>query len=36
LQTEAYDKMTTDILGAKERLARLLASKDKKATVSGS
>lgn len=30
---EAYDKMTIDMLGAKERLGKLLASKDKKATL---
>lgn len=27
---EAYDKMTGDLIGAKDRLARILASKDKK------
>ncbi|KAH9318506.1 hypothetical protein KI387_020275, partial [Taxus chinensis] len=28
---EAYDKMAEDLIGAKDRLARILASKDKKA-----
>ncbi|KAH7434285.1 hypothetical protein KP509_06G009400 [Ceratopteris richardii] len=30
---EAYDKLTKDMLGARERLTRLLSSKDKKATL---
>ena len=30
---EAYDKLAVDLVGAKERLARILSSKDKRATV---
>jgi hypothetical protein len=30
---EAYDRMAVDIIGAKDRLAKILASKDKKATL---
>ena len=30
---EAYDKLAVDLVGAKERLARILSAKDKRATV---
>jgi hypothetical protein len=35
LSAEAYDKLTSDMISAKDRLTRLLTAKDKKATVSG-
>eukprot|EP01018_Ginkgo_biloba_P006067 Gb_29626 [translate_table: standard] len=30
---EAYDQMAADLIGAKDRLSRILASKDKKSTL---
>lgn len=32
--TEAYDKWAGDLVGAKERVGRILSAKDKRATVS--
>ncbi len=31
---EAYDRLASDLVGAKDRLTRILVSKDKRATVS--